>query len=48
MIKKNKIAVGIPAYNEELLLQNIIDLVSKFEDKIVIIDEKESTLFPIM
>lgn len=39
MYKNNKIAVVIPAYNEELLLQKTIDSVPNYIDKVVIIDD---------
>lgn len=42
MYKNKKIAVVVPAYNEELLLEKTIDSVPNFVDKIVAIDDKST------
>ena len=39
MIKKKKIAVVVPAYQEELLIGRVIETMPAFVDKIIVIDD---------
>lgn len=40
MLKNKTIAVVVPCYNEENQIKNVIDLMSKFVDLIIIVDDK--------
>ena len=42
MYKDNKIAVVVPAYNEEELISETIASVPDFVDKIIVIDDKSN------
>ena len=38
--KGKKIAVVVPAYNEEILISDTIQTIPKYVDKIIVIDDK--------
>jgi glycosyltransferase involved in cell wall biosynthesis len=42
MYQNKKIAVVVPAYNEELLIQKVITTIPTFVDKIIVVDDKSS------
>lgn len=40
MYKNKKIAVVVPAYNEELLIGRVIETMPEYVDKIVVVDDR--------
>ena len=42
MYRDKKIAVVVPAYNEELLIEKVIRTMPEFVDKIIVVDDKSS------
>lgn len=42
MLKNRKIAVVIPAHNEQMLIKKVIATIPKFVDKIIVVDDKST------